>query len=80
MARLIVAKDTDAEGMQLLADRISLMSHRHRLELPNGQQHRISSAFGWACYPQDGDEWEVLIALADQRMYSHKASMKSSVA
>ena len=77
---LIVAKDTDAEGMQLLADRISLMSHRHRLELPNGQQHRISSAFGWACYPQDGDEWEVLIALADQRMYSHKASMKSSVA
>jgi diguanylate cyclase (GGDEF)-like protein len=73
---MIIAMDADTLGMELLAERIALATHRFRLDLPNGKQHRISTAFGWACYPTDGEDWEVLTALADERMYAHKASQK----
>ena len=77
---LIIARDTDAEGMELLAHRIGEVSQRQQLELPNGTMHHISSSYGWSCYPMDGEDWEVLIARADQRMYTHKSSQKMSVA
>ena len=77
---LIIARDTDAEGMELLAHRIGEVSQRQQLELPNGTMHHISSSYGWSCYPMDGEDWEVLIAMADQRMYTHKSSQKMSVA
>ena len=77
---MIIANDADLSGMQYLAERIALATHRNRLELPDGTKHRLSAAFGWSCYPTDGEDWEVLIALADQRMYAHKATQKTSVA
>ncbi|MEC7242699.1 MAG: GGDEF domain-containing protein [Myxococcota bacterium] len=77
---LIIANDTDAAGMEMLAHRIGEVSEELQLELPNGQHQRISSAYGWSCYPSDGEEWEGLIAKADQRMYAHKALQKVSVA
>jgi len=77
---MIVANDADLSGMAYLAERIALATHRHRLDLPDGTKQRLSAAFGWSCYPTDGEDWEVLIALADQRMYAHKATQKSSVA
>jgi diguanylate cyclase (GGDEF)-like protein len=77
---LIIAKDASPEGMILLGERIALASHRHRLQLPNGVKYRISASIGWACSPEDGQDWERLIALADQRMYAHKADQKASVA
>ena len=77
---LIIASDTDAAGMEMLAHRIGEVSDELQLELPNGLRHRISSAYGWSCYPQDGDDWEDLIAKADRRMYAHKEQQKISVA
>jgi diguanylate cyclase (GGDEF)-like protein len=77
---LIIAQNASPEGMMLLGERIALATHRHRLELPNGMKQRLSASLGWACYPSDGDNWEDLIALADRRMYSHKAEQKGAVA
>lgn len=74
---LIIAKDASPEGMLLLGERIALASHRNRLELPNGVNYRISASLGWACCPEDGQNWEDLIALADERMYAHKAHQKA---
>lgn len=77
---LVIAKDASPEGMILLGERIALASHSHRLQLPNGVKYRISASIGWACSPEDGRDWEGLIALADQRMYVHKENQKTSVA
>jgi len=77
---MIVARDVDAEGMQLLAERLIERSACSPISLPNGSKYRLSAAYGWACFPADGDDWEVLIALADQRMYDNKAEQKAAVA
>lgn len=75
---LIIAQDASQEGMVLLGERIALATHRYRLELPDGTTQRLSASLGWACFPSDGDNWEDLIALADSRMYAHKAEQKGA--
>ncbi|MBC3877381.1 diguanylate cyclase [Undibacterium sp. FT79W] len=37
----------------------------------------IGASIGWACFPEDGDEYVQLIKIADSRMYNSKRDRKS---
>ena len=42
--------------------------------------HRTGVSPGWACPPDDGDTFERLVQVADQRLYRHKQQNKSGTA
>jgi diguanylate cyclase (GGDEF)-like protein len=37
----------------------------------------IGASIGWACFPEDGDDYVQLIKIADSRMYNSKRDRKS---
>ncbi len=37
----------------------------------------VGVSVGWACFPEDGDDYVRLIKIADSRMYNHKKDRKS---
>jgi diguanylate cyclase (GGDEF)-like protein/putative nucleotidyltransferase with HDIG domain len=49
-------------------------------EVRPGQMVKLGSSFGFAVFPHDGEAYETLLAMADQRMYQDKAQRKARAA
>ncbi len=65
-----VLPETSHAGAEQLANRIS-----ERLAFDH-EQPRISVSLGWAVYPHDGDTAELLLSVADRKLYEAKARRK----
>jgi diguanylate cyclase (GGDEF)-like protein len=66
---------SDRNAAQQAAQKI-LSAIRQLLVLQNGVTLTIKAAVGIAFYPEDGEDLETLLKVADSRMYQHKASTK----
>ncbi len=66
---------TDANSAQPFAEKI-LGNIAQVLVVKDGLALTIDAALGMALYPEDGEDLETLLRIADSRMYQHKASIK----
>ena len=80
---LIIARDSDPEKAQVLADRIRAAVADAVFSLPDGQIVRTTCSIGFACYPfvrshPDRVTWEQLLTLADGALYEAKKAERNS--
>jgi len=69
---IVVLPDTDAAGALDVCARIkSTLDSKHCEPVP-GTRLPIGIAFGWASFPQDGENVADLLAAADANLYNHK--------
>jgi len=61
-----------ADGCQIIEN----LRHRFSALPVNGENYTVSLAVGGACYPEEADNEEQLLKLADDRMYEAKRIMK----
>ena len=66
-------------------DAVRAMAQRIRTSLSeplmvDGRQIRVGASIGMACYPQDGETPEALLAAADQMMYEVKRGQQAASA
>lgn len=75
----ILLVETGLDTAALVAERIRRSIERHRFLASEGLNIGITASLGYACYPEDTNSKAELIELADQAMYSGKASGKNVV-
>ena len=69
---IVLLPDTDAAGAIDACQRIkNVLDARHFEPIP-GTRLPIATAFGWATFPQDGENVLELLTAADQNLYKHK--------
>jgi len=66
---VVLMPQTDSSGSMIISKRLQEVIYN--LELPGGS--RIGLSFGVAGYPEDGDNADQLLNIADTRMYEHKS-------
>jgi len=80
---LIIARDSDPEKAEVLADRIRAAVADAVFSLPDGQVVRTTCTVGFACYPfvrshPDRIDWEQLLTLADGALFEAKNAQRNS--
>lgn len=75
----IVFLNTDNQRAHHIIEKIMTIFEQNPLKFAN-QSQSVSFAFGTAQYPCDGEDYQQLIKIADDRMYIHKSEMKGSLA
>jgi len=74
---LVVLPGTDKNGAIVTAER--LRKRIERAAISSGQEMILTSSYGVASFPEDGEESTDLIAAADSRLYAAKNSGRNSV-
>lgn len=69
---IVVLPDTDASGTLDVCARIKATLDAKHFEPVPGTRLPIGTAFGWAAYPQDGENIMDLLSAADANLYNHK--------
>lgn len=69
---IVVLPDTDASGTLDVCSRIKAKLDAKHFEPVPGTRLPIATAFGWAAYPNDGENLMDLLAAADANLYNHK--------
>jgi diguanylate cyclase (GGDEF)-like protein/putative nucleotidyltransferase with HDIG domain len=69
---IVVLPDTDASGTLDVCARINAALDAKHFEPVPGTRLPIGTAFGWAAYPQDGENIMDLLSAADANLYNHK--------
>jgi diguanylate cyclase (GGDEF)-like protein len=69
---IAVLPDTDASGTIEVCQRIAASLDARHFEPVPGTKLPISISFGWAVYPQDGENALELLTQADANLYNHK--------
>jgi diguanylate cyclase (GGDEF)-like protein/putative nucleotidyltransferase with HDIG domain len=69
---LAVLPGTTREQARQTIDRIQTAVDNFRMPIRNEQFVRVGISVGAASYPEDGQETDALLSLADQNMYSNK--------
>jgi len=69
---IVVLPDTDAAGTLDVCARIKAALDAKHFEPVPGTRLPIGTAFGWAAYPQDGENIMDLLGAADANLYNHK--------
>jgi diguanylate cyclase (GGDEF)-like protein len=72
---LLVAPDTDRESSQVVLQRIEDAIHAN--EVSKHLPFTVPLSVGLAVYPDDGQELDELIRIADNNMYDHKHTKQS---
>ena len=80
---LIIARDSDPEKAQILAERIRAAVADAVFSLPDGQIVRTTCTIGFACYPfvrthPDRIDWEQILTLADGALFEAKNTKRNS--
>ncbi len=80
---LIIARDSDPDKAQILAERIREAVSDAVFSLPDGQVVRTTCTIGYACYPfvrthPDRINWEQILTLADSALYRAKETERNS--
>ncbi len=69
---IVVLPDTDAAGTLDVCARIKAALDAKHFEPVPGTRLPIGTAFGWAAFPQDGENIMDLLSAADANLYNHK--------
>ncbi|RMG44497.1 MAG: diguanylate cyclase [Acidobacteria bacterium] len=70
--------DADPELIRSVVSRIQKGIEETPFECGAPEPVRIGVSAGWAGFPDDGDDFEELIRIADKRMYADKAARQSA--
>jgi diguanylate cyclase (GGDEF)-like protein len=67
-----------AEEAKRMAERIQAAVERYDVGLHHETlgDLRLGISIGFACFPQDGWDWDTLFSMADTRMYHNKTERK----
>jgi len=69
---IVLLPDTDSTGTLDACQRIKTALDARHFEPVPGTRLPIATSFGWASFPQDGDNVLELLTAADQNLYKHK--------
>jgi len=80
---LVLARDADHEGLEILAERIRARIEAHVFELGDGRVVRTTCSLGFACYPfiharVDALSWEQVVSVADRALYAAKRTGRNA--
>lgn len=80
---LVVARHTDREAAEKLAERLRASVENHDFSLGNGQTAKLSCSIGFAFYPFLSNNprlfnWEQVMAVADRALYVAKKSGRNA--
>jgi diguanylate cyclase (GGDEF)-like protein len=80
---LVIARDSDPNKAEVLAERIRAAVADTVFSLPDGQIVRTTCSIGFACYPfvrshPDRINWEQLLTLADSALFEAKKGDRNS--
>jgi diguanylate cyclase (GGDEF)-like protein len=73
---VVILKDADRAGAQIVANRVREMLTEERL--PGAPEARVSVSVGVALYGEDGTTSDELLAVSDRAMYEDKRSRKAN--
>ncbi len=76
---VFILPETDMVGSKLVAERIRRAVATELIRLPEGQEIGVTASLGIACYPLCGDTTEMLLAHADQALYTAKQEGRNRV-
>ncbi|MEK7207573.1 MAG: diguanylate cyclase, partial [Pseudomonadota bacterium] len=76
---VFILPETDMVGSKLVAERIRRAVATELIRLPEGQEIGVTASLGIACYPLCGDTAEILLAHADQALYTAKQEGRNRV-
>ncbi len=68
----VILPETDLNEAIIVAEKLRLALASTKLHLPHGTQRYVTACMGLAVYPQDANQCEDLLKIADQRMYAAK--------
>jgi diguanylate cyclase (GGDEF)-like protein len=74
---VVILPQTDAEAAQVLAEKLRQLIEDHIFLQEEGIDARLGASIGVASYPLEAASKELLIRLADQRMYQDKEVRKA---
>lgn len=77
---VLILPGCTAEMASQRAETIAATIAESPLALPNGDSSPVSVSLGVAAFPADGRSYEDLLAVADARMYRHKAEEREKTA
>ncbi len=69
---VMILADTNRETAEVRARQMEGAIRSAFVKLSNGQRAQVGASIGTACAPDDGSTLEVLLRMADQRMYKRK--------
>lgn len=72
----LILPNTEAEGAQALARRLSEKVVSMRFDMSSNHHVRINASVGAATYPDEGERFQELFEIADARMYELKNQRK----
>jgi diguanylate cyclase (GGDEF)-like protein len=73
----VICPQTDREAASEVAERIRALIENHTFLQEEGINARLGLSYGVATYPEDAQNKESLIRLADERMYADKDDRKA---
>jgi diguanylate cyclase (GGDEF)-like protein len=68
----VILPETDLDDAVVVAEKLKVALASTKLHLPHDTQRYISACMGIAVYPQDAQNCDDLIRIADKRMYDAK--------
>lgn len=75
---VLLLVNTGLDGAQVIAERMRDMI-AHSFLLVEGKRIAVTISGGLALYPEDGESWDQLFAVADQRLYHSKAEGRNRI-
>jgi diguanylate cyclase (GGDEF)-like protein len=72
----LILPETSADGAVALSTRLQTLLISNEIDLPEGQVRCVTASFGEAIYPDDADNLDDLIQIADRLLYKAKREQK----